>query len=782
MTVQDRAARALARVHSVLFRLVVSYAALVLVVSVAVSGVAYLYFQGEYNEELENFHGLYLKNIEKELRSRLADSSKAAYMEVANLLGQAEGPLFGPEDSVAARSGRIYSTFVYLGNLAARDSEGIEAIHLYYAKSGLLVSSSGSSAEGGNELVGRGRAWLEVLAEEGASSAWLPYARPAYYGIPETRLFRALRCFPILSTPSDASVVVCIDYRVDLVRGILERLQPADSGSTVLIRSGFPEPVGAGAVPAFEPAVEAALRRLVAGEGPALRSGVVGTGEGRVLLTAMPFADTGWHLVNAVKASSLYRKGAGIRTTLALICLASILVGLAVSAFLSSRIYNPLGRLVGRVRSLFGPPAPEGGAVDEYEAIDSALDGISTRMGKLEAAIEAYRPAIKNELLLRLLEGEPVEPEESREALALLGASEPPARLGTALAVLPAEAGADPGEEGRRLLKYRAAGGLEEGFPGRILACVLPGRRVGLILAFAGAEAEDRPALLEACAARLRELSPGGSVLAAGPAVPSTELLAASFATARRLAEYRFLFPGLGLIADRPDLLARSGRSALPDAGFLAAVEACAASRDLPALRAQLLRLAQSARSGDCDARACRNDLELAGRHILAAASGVGLEADPSLERNLRELLAESESLDACLEELLGVAADLCATDGDPRQQRGSALAAKVRDYVKANLAGDLSLSRVSEAVAMSPGYMCKVFKDATGSSFLSYVKEVRIAEAARLLVEGREPVQDIGRRTGFNTPAYFIRVFKGRFGQTPLEYRRSRSGTGKSA
>jgi AraC-like DNA-binding protein len=76
---------------------------------------------------------------------------------------------------------------------------------------------------------------------------------------------------------------------------------------------------------------------------------------------------------------------------------------------------------------------------------------------------------------------------------------------------------------------------------------------------------------------------------------------------------------------------------------------------------------------------------------------------------------------------------------------------------------------------------MCKMFKEATGSNFLSHVKDARLAEAARLLEEGRESVQEIAKRVGFGGPAYFIRVFKGRYGQTPLDYRRSRRGARNS-
>jgi two-component system response regulator YesN len=103
-------------------------------------------------------------------------------------------------------------------------------------------------------------------------------------------------------------------------------------------------------------------------------------------------------------------------------------------------------------------------------------------------------------------------------------------------------------------------------------------------------------------------------------------------------------------------------------------------------------------------------------------------------------------------------------------------------DHIARNLGGDLSLDRVGDAVAVSPGYLGKIFKEETGRNYIAYVTDARLEEAARLLVGSREPIQEISRRSGFNTPAYFIRLFKARFGLTPLDYRRNAAGGGEKA
>ena len=781
--IQDRASRAKARLHSVLFRLLVSYVALILLVALSVTGVSYLYFQGRYNAELENFHSLYLKNIEKELQRRLADSALGVYLEIESLLSSGEGPLFGPEDGLDRRSGRVYSTYLFLGNLAARNYGVIEAIHLYYVKSGIVVSSTGSSVEGGNAITGLGRSWHGSLAGRGTASAWEPWERPAYYGIPALQLYRNLRCYPILASPQDSTVVVAIDFRADLVREIMDRLLPEESGATALMSLDSPSSIEGRGSAAWEGPAQAAARGLIAEGRQGVASRRLDTGSGSALLTVLPFADTGWYLANLAPYSKLYQRGADIRLVLALICLAAVALGLALSAFLSSRLYNPLGRLLKRFRALFGLPEAEPAEPrDEYEVLGSALDGISTRMGELEAAIEAHRPAIKNELTARLLEGEPVEAEELQDSLALLGLPPLPGRLGTALLLLPVDRSADAGQGAGSggLLKHRLAAEIESSFPGAVLTAALPGRQVGLVLA--ATEEEGYAGSLASLAELARSMGGPGAVLAAGPRVGSPAELAASFASARDLAEYHFLFPELAVIDEKPGSRARAERVPAADPAFLQALASSLANRDLPAFSAQLRRYRQSARSGDRDPRSCRAELEQVNLRIVAAARELALETDPSFEADLRGLLAEAETLDSYLEELATVAGDLCASDRSPREQRNSLLVSRIKAYVKDRLAEELSLDRVSEAMALSPGYLCTVFKEASGASFLSYVKELRLEEAARLLEEGRESVQEVGRRVGFGASAYFIRVFKSRYGQTPLEYRRSRSGEMNSA
>ena len=79
-----------------------------------------------------------------------------------------------------------------------------------------------------------------------------------------------------------------------------------------------------------------------------------------------------------------------------------------------------------------------------------------------------------------------------------------------------------------------------------------------------------------------------------------------------------------------------------------------------------------------------------------------------------------------------------------------------------------------------SRSYMSHKFTKIFGTSFSSYCNSLRLEDARRLLLVSDQSVTDIALGCGFGDVSYFIRLFKSRYGASPLKYRKSaeRSGT----
>lgn len=117
-------------------------------------------------------------------------------------------------------------------------------------------------------------------------------------------------------------------------------------------------------------------------------------------------------------------------------------------------------------------------------------------------------------------------------------------------------------------------------------------------------------------------------------------------------------------------------------------------------------------------------------------------------------------------------------TEGYRSDPRNASIMDAVQ-FIRANLAGDISLEQLAERVQMSPSYFSRLFKHVVGERFKDYLINQRLEVARRLLCETSDKVYTIAEAVGFRDHHYFSDVFKRRIGVTPVEYRHRSQGTG---
>lgn len=93
--------------------------------------------------------------------------------------------------------------------------------------------------------------------------------------------------------------------------------------------------------------------------------------------------------------------------------------------------------------------------------------------------------------------------------------------------------------------------------------------------------------------------------------------------------------------------------------------------------------------------------------------------------------------------------------------------------YINEHYMEELSLHLLADRFYISPYYLSRSFKEATGFAFVEYVNSVRIKEAKKLLESSSMKVNLIARKVGFGSVTHFGRVFKAVTGNAPLHYRR---------
>lgn len=150
-----------------------------------------------------------------------------------------------------------------------------------------------------------------------------------------------------------------------------------------------------------------------------------------------------------------------------------------------------------------------------------------------------------------------------------------------------------------------------------------------------------------------------------------------------------------------------------------------------------------------------------------------GLEVDQTLTVNLDDIYRAASvgtaELESQVDQLIDKIVDSIEESYSARQN----LAVKTAtEYIKANYMLDLSLDELSRFVSLSPSYLSRIFRTATGSTISEYTAKVRIREARVLLSSTQKAVAQIASLVGYRDANYFSQVFRKYVGMTPTVYR----------
>ncbi len=96
----------------------------------------------------------------------------------------------------------------------------------------------------------------------------------------------------------------------------------------------------------------------------------------------------------------------------------------------------------------------------------------------------------------------------------------------------------------------------------------------------------------------------------------------------------------------------------------------------------------------------------------------------------------------------------------------------KITDYINSNYAQKLTLKSIAEECFYNPSYLSRIFRQYTGQTLTSFVRNIKIKRACELLISTTTPIEKISEDLGYNTPKQFYDNFKKQTGTTPSQYR----------
>lgn len=97
------------------------------------------------------------------------------------------------------------------------------------------------------------------------------------------------------------------------------------------------------------------------------------------------------------------------------------------------------------------------------------------------------------------------------------------------------------------------------------------------------------------------------------------------------------------------------------------------------------------------------------------------------------------------------------------------------KKYIYNHFNEPISLSMIAEHLSISPSYLSNLFHESVGQSYIKYLTEVRLKQAALLLQNDQNlTLEKIAKQVGYISVKHFSYVFKKSYHITPGEYRKN--------
>lgn len=139
--------------------------------------------------------------------------------------------------------------------------------------------------------------------------------------------------------------------------------------------------------------------------------------------------------------------------------------------------------------------------------------------------------------------------------------------------------------------------------------------------------------------------------------------------------------------------------------------------------------------------------------------------------------LSEAQKIISLTEILLSIATEkqydyLCSI-GYAHQYKSNDIEKidSIYNYVLSNFKEDIIVTAIAQKCNMNTAAFCRYFKKKTGKTFKDFMNEIRLGNAAGLLLKGDLSIAEVAFQSGFNNPSYFNRLFKRMNGITPKAY-----------
>ncbi|TVY08840.1 helix-turn-helix domain-containing protein [Paenibacillus cremeus] len=479
---------------------------------------------------------------------------------------------------------------------------------------------------------------------------------------------------------------------------------------------------------------------------------------------------THWSLISIVPKNELFHSVNNLRYFMIIIFAAVALIAVSGAVYLSRRNYAPVRKLLYNISTLVRPGDAAEQPVGEWEVIQHTVSRTIETNRQLASKLDEQGPLIKELWYSRLLDGTPLEEEELLEVQRLTG------------------------WKGKKFvvayLHFRGRSELEPGAKEALAAMYET-------LTFAGGQG---------CGVELHQEDAIALIVSLENVTEGKRMLAQKLLELNELASSKYLVQpiiGIGGIYERVSDIHRSfieAKGVIQSFPHQDGARAIFFDEYFTISQEQFwYPLEEQVRLSQC---LIHGDVALAEESIRQLFAKIAIMDHslemvrciyydiinmviktvnqlhaPNLQEEIRRLLQfhTAEQLES---RLLSLCRKLCEHALQTKSMKNETLIAQIVAYIEEHCCdAALSLEAVAEHFGMTTSYLSKMFKQETNQTFTEHLKQFRLKEFKKGLVETNKSIKDLVVEIGYWDVPSFSRMFKQAEGMTPGDYRKLHTG-----
>lgn len=107
-----------------------------------------------------------------------------------------------------------------------------------------------------------------------------------------------------------------------------------------------------------------------------------------------------------------------------------------------------------------------------------------------------------------------------------------------------------------------------------------------------------------------------------------------------------------------------------------------------------------------------------------------------------------------------------------PKYKKAFKIVNDFRTLIEETFASEKSISFYADKLNISQNHLTETLREVTGETPVESIRRRTMLEAKRVLLENKLSIKEISYKLGYETPSYFIKLFKEETGFTPAEFR----------